>query len=152
MVSLALIMEWTGTSSASVTLAGYATVPINGNRVLTVSLTAGENQNQSFSVLITNSNPASLTLSNSIGNVLTVIFQPGASTKQIITVGGVALGTSTLTATLGASASVVTIPASGLVGHWLAGQQDLTDTAGYSPAGVHDGVAAAGSFRFRPGL
>lgn len=151
-VFLLLIIGMVNTTSASVTLVGYNTVPINGNRTLAITLTAGENQSQDFTVLVTNSNPASLTLSNAVNNVLAVTFLQGGATNQIIAVQGVALGTATLTATAGASANVVTIPTSGLIGHWLAGQQDLTDTAGYSQAGEHDGVAAPGSFSSDPGF
>ncbi len=37
------------------------------------------------------------------------------------------------------------LPSTNLVGEWLAGATDLTDTSGYSPAGTHDGHGVSGT-------
>jgi len=49
----------------------------------------------------------------------------------------------TVTATLDPSN-----PASGLIGHWISGEENLNDTSGFTPAGTHDGVAEGGSLAF----
>jgi len=134
-------------------LTGYATVPIGGQRPVVIAISAHANQSQAVTVLVTNSTPATISLAGAVNNVLSVTFPQGGAISQTLTVQGVALGTGTLTGNAaGATFSTTVIPASGLVGHWLAGQQDLTDTSGYSPAGTHDGVGAPGGFSSDPGF
>lgn len=60
---------------------------------------------------------------------------------------------SLLTRTYTVSAVVLPDPAGALVGHWVSGASNLTDSSGFTAAGTHDGVAVgsnAGALAFNP--
>ncbi|GAA5121381.1 hypothetical protein JIN84_00610 [Luteolibacter yonseiensis] len=60
---------------------------------------------------------------------------------------------SAVTRTYTVTAVVLPDPATALVGHWVSGAENLTNTSVITPAGTHDGVAAgsnAGALAFNP--
>ena len=43
------------------------------------------------------------------------------------------------------TATLSTDPNLALIGHWVSGEENLSDTSGFTPAGTHDGVAEGGN-------
>jgi len=98
-------------------------------------------------------------LNGAVGNVVTLNYSIGSSLTQQVTVVGIKDGLGKLSATGGGfSAGAATFnvwaePGSKLIGHWLNGAANLSDTSGFRPAGTHDGIAVganAGLLAFSP--
>jgi hypothetical protein len=107
-----------GTVSVSLAAAKQFDNP-GADLVITATLTPGANQSQAVTVTVTNDNPAAVTLSNAVNNVLTLIFAAGATNVQSFTAHINAVGDATLTASgtglLGAMIVVGGLPARTLV-------------------------------------
>jgi hypothetical protein len=84
------------------------------------------------------------TLVGAINNVLTVTFPAGTSPVQTVYVVTAAPGNINITATMETTtvglSSASTVYAHALIGHWLSGANNLSDTSGFTPPGTHDGV------------
>ena len=112
-----------------------------------VILPAGALQNQAVAVQVRNDTPAAVSLVGSVGNILTLNYPVGGSLTQQVTLAGIADGRAQLTVTGGGFAAgsgafnVWADPGTRMIGHWLSGAPNLTETAGFRPAGMHDGVA-----------
>ena len=124
-------------------------------------LPAGANQNQAVVVQVQNNTPALASLVGAVGNMVTLNYPVGGSLTQQVTVAGIADGKARLTATGGGFAAgsgtfnVWADPGARLIGHWLSGAADLTETSGFRPAGTHNGVAVganAGALTFSSDL
>jgi hypothetical protein len=116
---------------------------------LTIAITVPAPPIPAYSVLITNGNPAVLTLVGAVNNVLTLNFPAGITNALTITVVGAGVGSATLSASgaglapFQAVVNVAAVYAPAMVGHWITGDESLADTSGYRPAGTHDGVPDA---------
>ena len=108
-----------------------------------VSIPDGSNVTSAVSVYITNSNPSVLTINGSAAPVVPVVFAAGTPYSQDVTVVGTAMGEAELTAGsagLGSGGLTLTVLPT-LLGHWISGAPNLSETSGFRPAGKHDGVA-----------
>ena len=128
----------------SLTLAPL-TIPTNEMVQLTVTLPANATATKAVTVLLTNNSPSVVKIVGSTGNVFPVIFPIGSSVQIVslqtigagqinISGGAVGVGSDKLN-------TVNQVVAPKLIGHWLAGAANLTETSGFKPAGTHDGVA-----------
>ena len=89
---------------------GTATLNFGDSRQFSVDIPSTANATHSFTVYVTNSNPAVLSLTGAVGNVLTLVFPAAGAILQDITVTGVGGGTATLTAAgAGLTASTATV-------------------------------------------
>ena len=114
----------------------------------TVTLTPQALQASGVTVWITNSNPASVTLPGSVGNVLRLAFAQGSTNVQSFQAVCSAPGTANLTCTSsdGALVNSATVQVDtplppALVAHWTfedAGNP-YAETSGFTPPGTHDG-------------
>jgi hypothetical protein len=114
----------------------------------TVALVPQALQTNGVTVWITNSNPGSLTLPGTVGNVWQLTFPQGSTNVQNFQAVCTAPGTANLTCSTsdGALANSATVqidtalpPA--LVAHWTFDDpgNPYAETSGYRPAGTHDG-------------
>ena len=114
-----------------------ASIPINYNATVPVT------------VYVTNSNPSVITINGSTAPVITLTFAAGAASSQNLTVAATGLGYARFTtgcaSLISDTAGLTALPASGLIGRWLSGSEDLLDKSGYSPAGTHDGILSGGA-------
>ena len=137
-------------AQAKMTLAGSTLfLGTTTNAVLTIP--TNFNATAAITVYVTNSNPTALSINGSTAPVVEVVFPAGTATSQNLTLVGTVLGRTVLTAacpgldmSTGTIAVILPVPASGLIGSWLTGSEDLLDKSGFTPAGTHDGVLSAG--------
>ncbi|HEX7652958.1 MAG TPA: LamG domain-containing protein, partial [Verrucomicrobiae bacterium] len=113
---------------------------------ITLTVPASLVATSSVSVTLTSANPAVAKPAGAGGASLTVNFAQGGNLTQSILVHAVGVGSTRFSATspqavVNGDTVVSVSPAPVLVGHWLNGAANLADTAGFRPAGTHDGQA-----------
>ena len=111
---------------------------------LQVTLPSGATATSPVTVYLTNNSPTVVNLIGSTANRLAVTF-PIGSLVQVVYLQAIGPGQINITGGAvgvggGGLATVNTVVAPKLIGHWLAGAADLTDTSGFTAAGLHDGV------------
>ncbi|MCX6927718.1 MAG: LamG domain-containing protein, partial [Verrucomicrobia bacterium] len=91
-----------------------------------------------------------VTVNGSAATVVPVTFTAGGAFSQNLTLVGTAVGAAQLTAgTAGLDSASLTITVCPpLIGRWLSGAANLSETSGYRAAGTHDGVAVGGTLAF----
>ena len=123
-------------------------VVVGSSSTVAVSIPTNFNATVAVTVYVTNRNPSVITINGSTAPVTTLTFAAGAAASQNLTVAGISLGYARITtgcaSLLSDTAGITVLPASGLIGRWLSGAEDLLDKSGYTPAGTHDGVLSDG--------
>ena len=118
-------------------------VTVGRSTTLAVTIPSDFNASKTVTAYVTNVNPGRVTINGSAAAVVPVTFAAGAAAVQNVAVVGTALGFAPLSVGCTGLESAITglavLPASGLIGRWLTGSQDLTDKSNFSPAGTHDG-------------
>ena len=145
--------SWGWLSMDNVSIPGFGTqvlldvadplIVVGINTTVLVSIPDGSNATATVTVYVTNSNPGVLTINGSAAPVVPVVFAPGGAYSQDVTVVGTAVGQAQLTAGsagLGSGSLALTVNPK-LIGRWISGAANLSETSGYRPAGTHDGVA-----------
>ena len=147
---------WGWTYMDNVSIPGYGTqvsleaadpaivLGIAGSSVtVTVKIPEGFNLYSAVTAYITNANPGVVTVNGSTATIVPVTFTAGGAFSQTLTVIGTAVGTARLTAATAGldSASLAITVCPPLIGHWISGAANLSETSGYRPAGTHNGVA-----------
>jgi len=115
-----------------------------------VVIPIGANASAPFTIWITNNSPNVCYFQGYAGNVLQVVFAVGDPTTKSYVLDTIGTGAIVLTASdpnsytpiIGTAPAVIT-PA--IIGHWLTGGQNLSDTANYVGQYVHDGYASSGT-------
>ncbi|HWQ91096.1 MAG TPA: LamG-like jellyroll fold domain-containing protein, partial [Clostridia bacterium] len=119
-------------------------VTVGGSTTVTITIPSDLNVSTAVTAYLTNLNLSRITINGSAAAVVPVTFAAGAPSSQTVTVTGTALGYAALVVGCpgldSARSGVTVLSASGLVGRWLSGSEDLLDKAGYAPAGTHDGL------------
>ena len=104
----------------------------------------------SVSVTLTTENALVAKPAGASGSSLVINFPMGGSSTATVPVHAVGAGTTLFYATspqtgVNGDVSVGVSAAPTLIGHWISGAANLTDTSGFRPAGTHDGVAVGSS-------
>ena len=118
--------------------------PPNETLQLIVTLPSGATATSPVTVYLTNNSPTVATIVGSTGNVYALTFPVGALVQAVslrtiglgqinITAGAAGVGSAAL-------ATVNTVVAPKLVGHWFNGAAELADKSGYTSGGIHDAV------------
>jgi hypothetical protein len=119
-----------------------------------IILPDGATQTQPVTVQVRNDAPTIASMVGAVGNVVTLTFPVGGPVTQQVTVTGIKDGLGKISATGGGfvqgsgTFNVWADPGSKLIGHWLSGAADLTETSGFRPAGTHDGFAIGANAGF----
>jgi hypothetical protein len=118
----------------------YETIPLGETVQLVVTLPSGSTATSPVTVYLTNNSPSVVTIQGPsvltfpIGSLVQVVNLLTIGPGRInITAGAAGVGAATMT-----TVNTVVLPK--LIGHWLDGTADLTNRAGFSPDGLHDGV------------
>ena len=127
---------------------GYAA----NTTIVTVKIPEGFNLYQAVTAYITNGNPGVVTINGSTAAVVPITFTAGGAFTQTFTVVGTAVGASQLRAGVANldSATLTITVCPPLIGRWISGPANLSETSGYRAAGTHDGraIGTAASLAF----
>jgi Concanavalin A-like lectin/glucanases superfamily len=118
-------------------------IVVGVNTTVLVSIPDGSNATATVTVYVTNSNPSALTINGSAASVVPVVFTAGGAFSQEVPLVGTSVGDVQLTAGsagLGSGSLALTVYPK-LLGRWISGAANLSETSGFRPAGTHDGVA-----------
>jgi hypothetical protein len=135
---------------------GPTSIPQGELVSLVIRLPVGSTSGGPVTAYLTNNSPTVATIVGSTGNVFPVVFPTGTLAKQVFlqTIGpgvinitaGAVVGSTSL-------ATVNTVYATNMIGHWISGSADLADSSGFTPAGTHQGMVVGnnpGSLAFSP--